>query len=92
MNTYLISYDLGSPETRTDYNALSKHIKSLYTKWARPVDSVWIIKSDNSAGDIRKQIKSELDENDSLIVVKLSGSWGTYNISKEVTDWLKKNM
>jgi len=92
MKTFLISYDLGVPETHSDYVALSNHLKSLYVSWARPVKSVWIIKSDKDARQIRDEIKSNLDSNDRLIVVEMSGNWGTYNVSKEVTDWMKINI
>jgi hypothetical protein len=92
MKTYLISYDLGVPEAHSDYIILSDHIKSLYLTWARPVKSVWVIKSIKSAGEIRDEIKTVLDSNDKLIVVELSKTWGTYNISKDITDWMKNNI
>jgi hypothetical protein len=92
MKTFLISYDLGVPETHNDYVALSNYLKSLYILWARPVKSVWIVKSEKNAGQIRDEIKLVLDSNDKLIVVELLGNWGTSNISKEVTDWMKNNM
>ncbi len=80
------------PETHADYTALSAYLKKLYSSWARPVKSVWIIKSSKTAGEIRDEIKTALDTNDKLIVVKLSGNWATYNITKDVTDWMKKNI
>ncbi len=92
MKAFLISYDLGVPETHSSYVTLSNHLKSLYSTWARPVKSVWIIKSDKGAVQIRDEIKSALDANDKLIVVEMAGNWGTYNISKEVTDWMKSNI
>lgn len=92
MKTFLISYDLGVPESHSDYIALSDFLKSQYSTWARPVKSVWLIKSDQNAAQIRDNIKKFLDTNDKLIVVEMSGNWGTYNISKEVTDWMKNNI
>ena len=92
MKTFFISYDLGIPEAQSSYLVLSKHLKSLYEFWARPVKSVWIIRSDKDAEQIRDEIKSVLDFNDKLIVVELSGNWGTYNISKDITDWMKNNI
>lgn len=92
MKTFILSYDLGVPETHSDYIRLFNHIKSFYSSWSRPVKSVWIIKSDNNAGQIRDQIKTILDLNDKLIVIEVSKNWGTYNISKEVTDWMKTNI
>lgn len=91
MRTYLISYDLGLPENHSSYIELASRIKSFHPNWARPVKSVWIVKSDKNARQIRDQIKQGLDQNDKVIIVELKGSsWGTYNISKEVTDWLRK--
>lgn len=92
MKTFLISYDLGVPETHTDYIELSNRIKALYSSWSRPVKSVWIIKSDKNAGQIRDEIKLVLDSNDKLIVVEMLGSWGTYNVSRDVTGWMKNNV
>ncbi len=92
MKTFLISYDLGVPETHSDYVRLSERLKSLYVTWARPVKSVWIIKSDKDAMIIRDEIKTVLDSNDKLIVVEMSGNWGTYNVNKEVTEWMKNNI
>lgn len=92
MKTFFVSYDLGIPETHADYKVLASRIKLLYSSWARPVKSVWIIKSNKDAGKIRDEIKSVLDSNDKLIIIEVSRNWGTYNISKEVTSWMKNNI
>lgn len=92
MRTFLISYDLGVPETHASYVAVIKCIKSLGSLWAHPLQSVWIVRNNKNASQIRSEIQSVLDRNDRLIVVELSGNWGTYNISKEVTDWMHNNI
>ncbi len=92
MKTFLISYDLGAPETHIDYSHLSQHIKNIFRLWAKPLKSVWIVKSEKTVSQIRDELKTMLDHNDKLIVVELSATWGTYNISKEVTDWMKNNI
>ena len=89
---FLVTYDLGAPETRRNYVELGNAIKSMFSKWARPAKSVWLIQSDDGAGEVRDAIKSHLDSNDKLLVVSLGGAWGTFNISKEVTDWMRKNI
>ena len=50
MNTYLISYDLIRPHK--DYPNLITHLKS-YSSWARPLESVWLIKSALTAAQVR---------------------------------------
>lgn len=92
MKTFLISYDLGVPESHADYAALFEKLKDLYSAWSRPVKSVWIVKSEKTATQIRDEIKLLLDQNDKLIVVELGTNWGTYNVSKTVTDWMKNNI
>ncbi|MFA6554120.1 MAG: hypothetical protein WCS89_01280 [Candidatus Paceibacterota bacterium] len=91
MNTYLISYDLGQPETRQDYVNLIAKIKS-YSWWAKPLYSVWFVKSKKTAGEIRDELKGFLDANDKLLVIQIVKHWGTYGVSKEVNEWMKNNI
>ncbi len=92
MNTFLISYDLGSPETYNDYIKLIDHIKS-YSRWAKPLKSVWLIKTSKMASEVRSEIKSVVDSNDKALVIDVTGAnWASYNISKEVSDWMKNNL
>lgn len=91
MNTYLISYDLGLPETQASYAQLTAYIKS-FSHWAKPLQSVWFVKTTKTAGQIRDEIKTSLDSNDKVIVIKVTPGWGTYAISKQVTDWMHKNI
>ncbi len=92
MKTFFVSYDLGVPESYSDYIKLSDYLKSIFGTWARPVKSDWIVKSDLNAANIRDLIMSRLDSNDKLIVIEISKDWATYNISSEVTEWMKNNL
>lgn len=89
MNKYLVSYDLIGPDR--DYEAIKEKLRS-YSPRAKPLESVWIIKTDKSAEEIRDDLKTAVDSNDKLLVVKLSGNWATRNISVNVTDWMKNQM
>lgn len=90
--TYLISYDLRIPETSEDYQRLIKHIKS-YSKWAKPLKSVWFIKTSRSVAEVRDDLNKQIDSNDGILVIDVtSAAWGTTGISKEVTDWMKENL
>lgn len=92
MKTFFISYDLGVPESYSDYVKLSDYLKSIFGAWARPVKSDWMVKSDLTAANIRDLIMSKLDSNDKLIIIEVSKDWATYNISSEVTEWMKNNL
>lgn len=81
----LITYDLNKPHK--DYPKLFEGIRS-YGSYAHALDSVWLVKTDSTVGQIRDHLKQFIDSNDQLKVVRVS-DWATFNLSKEVTDWLK---
>lgn len=92
-DTFLISYDLGVPETAEDYKKIINYIKS-FGNWAKPLQSVWLVKSSTKGcADIRDDIKKLIDSNDKVLVIKITGdNWASYNLSKEVVDWMKNNI
>lgn len=92
MKTYLISYDLRVPETSEDYKSLIKFIKT-YSFWAKPLKSVWLIKTVKSTSKVRDDLRAVTDFNDGLLVIDVTGSdWSSYGINKTVTDWMQKNI
>ena len=92
MNTFLISYDLGLPETYDDYKILIQYIKS-YPTWAKSLQSVWLIKTNKTISQVRDEIKDRIDANDKVLVIDVTKTgWATFNVSKEVTNWMKNNL
>lgn len=92
MKTFLISYDLGKPETSAGYRSLIKYIDS-FPAWAKALHSVWLVKSDKDIKIIRDEITALIDENDRILVMEIThSSCTTYNLSKRVTDWMKDNL
>lgn len=81
--TYLITYDLRRPGK--NYDALYEHLKS-YSNHRHPMDSVWFVKTTNSAATIRDMAKKHMDSNDMLFVCKV-GNWGSYNLPN-TSEWL----
>ena len=88
MNTYLISYDLRKPGR--NYQGLYDAIKS-YGTWGKINDSTWIIKTSDSAVDIRDYLSIQIDYNDSLFIVKTAREAAWRNV-KAKTEWLKNNL
>lgn len=92
MRTYLISYDLGMPETSADYTKIIEYIKSLGT-WAKPLKSQWFVVSSKSTSEIRTALQNLVDSNDEILILDVTGDdWATYGISGDVTDWMNKNI
>lgn len=91
MKSYIISYDLINKEIY-DYTDLISYIKT-YGKWAKPLESFWLIKTDKSVSTVRDELKAKVSSGDKILVIDVTGSyWATSSISKEVTDWMKNNI
>lgn len=86
MNVYSITYDLHTPGQK--YQCLKVKLEAYGYYW-HAQQSVWLIKTNDSAASIRDNLKACLDNNDKIIVARLSreAAWAGY--SKEVIDWLK---
>lgn len=90
MSILMVSYDLVTPGR--DYADLYDALKA-YGTWARPVESVWLIETDDTTGDVRDELLQHVDANDKLIVLLVDDSeWATYNLSAKVGKWLDKNL
>lgn len=85
MNTILISYDLVGPESAGDYTKVTTYIKKA-TLWAKPLESLWFIKTTKSASAVRDDLKQITDSDDEILVLNITGDgWATSNISSKVT-------
>lgn len=89
MNCYAISYDLIGPNR--DYAKIHKAIQN-YGTYAFINESLWIIKTNNSALSIINALKQYIDNNDKLVVLKLDHLWATHNLSDEVNNWLQNHV
>ena len=89
MDSYLITYDLCKPGQNYEklYEAIKKH-----GKWCHCLESIWIVKSQNSAAAIRDALLSYIDNNDKILVVKLNGEGAWKGITDECSKWLKENL
>lgn len=89
MTSFLVTYDLTGPER--DYPKLIEHLKS-YGTYSRAVKSTWLIVSDLSCEDIRNAVAKQLDSDDKLLVVELTGSAAWLNLRDATDDWIQRNL
>ncbi len=87
-NLYMICYDLNAPNQ--NYNLLYDAIRS-YGAWWHHLDSLWIIKTQSTATEIRDNLRQFIDSNDSLLVTHFGSSWASAGMPKKATEWLRKN-
>lgn len=91
MNTFIVSYDLLN-KSIFDYSRLIEYIKS-YGTWAKPLESFWIIKTYKSILEVRDEISRQVAVNDKIMVFDVTNKgWASFNLSKEITDWLNQNI
>lgn len=91
MKTYLISYDLIKPESLPEYIRLFDMIKTA-TFWAKPLRSVWLVKTTLSSTQIRDELMKVIDVNDKIMIIEVTNNWAAYGLSKEVTDWMQQGL
>lgn len=87
MKNILVAYDLN--KSGQNYDRLISYIKS-YRVWAKINQSVWYIKSDKSATQIRDELLRYIDDNDSVFVAEMSAvSWF---LPQEIGEYIRKNL
>lgn len=88
MKTYLISYDLIRPETSSGYVNLINAIKSA-GNWAKPLESLWLIKSNLTSVQIRDALIKFIDSNDKLLVIEVVNDWASFWLTDAVIKWMQ---
>ncbi len=92
MSVYLVSYDLGQPETSADYKKLITKLQS-YPAWCKPEYSLWLIQTSDSVTSVRDALVELVDSNDKILVIKVGGTnWASFNLGSEVNEWLKNHL
>lgn len=90
MNTIFVGYDLN--KTGQDYSKLVKRLKE-YGTWWHHLDSTWLIKTEQTAVEVRNVLAKLIDANDELLVMGVTGRSAAWRgFSEKGSDWLKKNL
>jgi hypothetical protein len=82
---YQITYGGGKPQ---ECPSLFERIKG-YGTWCQAMDSTWIIVTQETAVQIRDNLRDVMDREDGLLVTRLHGEAAWKGLPTEVTQWLK---
>lgn len=85
----LISYDLKQPDR--DYNSLYDAIKNAGTNWWHYLESVWIINTNLSVDDCSNLLHGNMDPNDTLFVVDITGQKYQGWLPSKAWEWFTSN-
>lgn len=88
MSVYAVTYDLHKPTK--DYEKLIEQLK-LIQPCIHPFESFWIIDSNKKTNEIRDQLENYIDNNDSILVIRMYKNWSSFNLSQNNVDWLKSD-
>ena len=86
---YIVCYDLRPPTQR--YASLVERIKS-YSGWAYVCESTYLIRTDDTAAQVRDALGADIDGNDKLFVGVISAPAAWKGLPQEVSEWIKNNL
>ena len=89
MKSYLIGYDLNRPIQ--NYAGLIDRLKR-YPNWWHHLDSTWVVKTNDSAAQIRNTLMPLIDSNDELLVAGLTGEGAWIGFNTSGSTWLKAHL
>jgi hypothetical protein len=56
-------------------------------------ENSWIVITDQNSGSLRDELKNGLINKGKMLIINVIGQgWGSYAISKEVTEWMKSKL
>lgn len=85
MKLYQIAYDL---RKQRNYQSLYDRIKA-YGTWCHALESTWIIATQQSAAQVRDNLRSAMDADDGLLVTRLLGDAAWFGLDAEKAQWLQ---
>jgi hypothetical protein len=90
-STVLIAYDI-HPGQRSEYHDLAEAIQSLGAWWHH-LETVWIVRSDKTPGEIRDKLALYMGADDQILVVDITRSGTEWaGINEAGNSWLKGNI
>ena len=86
MPTYMVSYELKTPEK--DYSALIKALQEGYRSYWHCLDSTWLIVADQNHTQVRDYLVQRIDNNDQLLVADLGGNAAWHGFNEGCSEWI----
>ncbi|TGM95977.1 hypothetical protein [Leptospira yasudae] len=87
MSLIMISYDLKGP--KRNYTDLIEAIKSEHNWW-HYLDSFWLVDSSKSVEYWTKKLNKHIDEDDNLLVMKISIEDYNGHLPQKAYDWIHR--
>jgi hypothetical protein len=90
MRTLLVGYDLNRPGQ--NYQQLYKALKS-NSLWWHHLDSTWLLRTHETAVQMRDRLKVHIDAGDELLVLDVTGDAAAWTgFSERGGQWIKNHL
>lgn len=89
MKSYLVACELNRPGK--SYPEVSRAFETFARIWHH-LESVWIVKTDWTAREVRNHLKPHIDSSDKLLVVELTGEGAWSGFNDEAVSWLSEHL
>lgn len=87
MAVICVTYDLHNPGQR--WKDIDEVMKGLGA--GRVLQSAWLV-ANRTPAEVWTAIKVHIDENDDVLLMRITSATQWYGLSKEWTEWLQKNL
>ena len=86
MNVIEITYDLRKPGR--NYENVYAYLKGF--EWCRPLESVWFVRTEKTAEQVRNDLLVRIDANDGLLCVNVTDdAMAWHGLSPVAGNWLR---
>jgi hypothetical protein len=89
MKTIQINYDLRAPGR--NYQPVYDYIKS-YGTYAKPLESLWLVRTNKTVGQVRDDLTQLVDRNDKVLVFDVTGDAWASNYDDPHIQWMYGHM
>jgi hypothetical protein len=89
VRTILVAYDLNRPGQ--NYSSLYKALKAV-PLWWHYLDSTWLLRTEESAVQVRDRLLQRLDESDELLVIDVTDTEAAWEgFDPRANQWIRDN-
>ena len=89
MALYAIAFDVHNQQNQVSIAAKLRKLGAVCT-----LESFWLLNSGNTTAQLRDELQTSIEYNDSLVIVELKAGahWASRNAAEAGLDWMKRNL
>lgn len=85
----LVTYDLNTPGN--DYSTLYRAIMAISSDYIRPLESVWLLNTEQSTSSVYGSLRPKIDASDRLLITRLTKDHMGW-LGSDHVDWINSRI